>query len=149
MEMNYQLKRQIMKLKKIKEIQKEKLDDIFVDDKDLIKKNKKKTKTKTNKKNKPIDFLDYAKEKGLDINLEYEETKQLEFPKEYNKKFDNKNRTSYPEKKYENKDNKKEKENWPKKRQKMIEKDLEYDSDQEKKYNEGLKGIAIIKIINL
>ena len=36
----------------------------------------------------------------------------------------------------------KEKENWPKKRQKMIEKDLEYDSDQEKKYNEGLKGIG-------
>ena len=36
----------------------------------------------------------------------------------------------------------KEKENWPKKRQNMIEKDLEYDSDQEKKYNEGLKGIG-------
>jgi len=35
-----------------------------------------------------------------------------------------------------------EKENWPKKRQKLIEKDLEYDSDQEKKYNEGLKGIG-------
>jgi RNA-binding protein 25 len=35
-----------------------------------------------------------------------------------------------------------DKENWPKKRQKLIEKDLEYDSDQEKKYNEGLKGIG-------
>ena len=35
-----------------------------------------------------------------------------------------------------------EKENWPKKRQKLIEKDLEYDSDKEKKYNEGLKGIG-------
>jgi len=33
----------------------------------------------------------------------------------------------------------KEKENWPKKRQKMIEKDLEYDSDQEKKYNEAIR----------
>ena len=36
----------------------------------------------------------------------------------------------------------KEKENWPKKRQKLIEKDLEYDSDKEKKYNEALKGIG-------
>ena len=36
----------------------------------------------------------------------------------------------------------KEKENWPKKRQKLIEKDLAYDSDKEKKYNEGLKGIG-------
>ena len=36
----------------------------------------------------------------------------------------------------------KEKENWPKKRQKLIEKDLEYDSEQEIKYNEGLKGIG-------
>ena len=36
----------------------------------------------------------------------------------------------------------KEKENWPKKIQKLIEKDLEYDSDQEQKYNEGLKGIG-------
>ena len=36
----------------------------------------------------------------------------------------------------------KEKENWPKKIQKMIEKDLEYDSDKEQKYNEGLKGIG-------
>ena len=35
-----------------------------------------------------------------------------------------------------------EKENWPKKREKLIEKDLEYDSDQEQKYNEGLKGIG-------
>ena len=35
-----------------------------------------------------------------------------------------------------------EKENWPKKIQKLIEKDLEYDSDKEKKYNEGLKGIG-------
>ena len=35
-----------------------------------------------------------------------------------------------------------DKENWPKKREKLIEKDLEYDSDQEKKYNEGLKGIG-------
>ena len=37
---------------------------------------------------------------------------------------------------------KKEKENWIKKREKLIEKDLEYDSDKEKKYNEGLKGIG-------
>ena len=36
----------------------------------------------------------------------------------------------------------KEKENWPKKIQKLIEKDLEYDSDKEKKYDEGLKGIG-------
>ena len=36
----------------------------------------------------------------------------------------------------------KEEENWPKKRQKLIEKDLAYDSDKEKKYNEGLKGIG-------
>ena len=36
----------------------------------------------------------------------------------------------------------KEKENWPKKIQKMIEKDLEYDSEKEQKYNEGLKGIG-------
>ena len=35
-----------------------------------------------------------------------------------------------------------EKENWPKKREKLIEKDLEYDSDKEKKYSEGLKGIG-------
>ena len=35
-----------------------------------------------------------------------------------------------------------EKENWPKKIQKLIEKDLEYDSDKERKYNEGLKGIG-------
>ena len=49
---------------KLKEIKKGKLDDIFVDDKELINKNKKKTKTKASKKNKPIDFMDYAKEKG-------------------------------------------------------------------------------------
>ena len=36
----------------------------------------------------------------------------------------------------------KEKENWPKKIQKMIEKDLEYDSDKEKKFDEDLKGIG-------
>ena len=36
----------------------------------------------------------------------------------------------------------KEKENWPKRREKLIEKDLEYDSDKEKKFNEGLKGIG-------
>ena len=36
----------------------------------------------------------------------------------------------------------KDKENWPKKIQKLIEKDLEYDSDEEQKYNEGLKGIG-------
>ena len=36
----------------------------------------------------------------------------------------------------------KDKENLPKKIQKLIEKDLEYDSDQEQKYNEGLKGIG-------
>lgn len=119
---------------KIKEIQKEKLDDIFVDDKDLIKKNKKKTKTKTNKKNKPIDFLDYAKEKGLDINLEYEETKQLEFPKEYNKKYDNKNRISYTEKKYENKDNKKER-NDNKKEEKEKIKENNDDKEDEKENN--------------
>ena len=35
-----------------------------------------------------------------------------------------------------------EKENWPKKREKLIEKDLDYDSDKEKKYSEGLKGIG-------
>ena len=36
----------------------------------------------------------------------------------------------------------KEIENLPKKKKKLLEKDLEYDSDKEKKYNEGLKGIG-------
>ncbi len=36
----------------------------------------------------------------------------------------------------------KEKENLPNKKKKLLEKDLQYDSDKEKKYNEGLKGIG-------
>ena len=88
---------------KLEEIKKEKLDDIYVDDKKLINKNKKKGKTKASKKNKPIDLFDYAKENGLDINLQYEETKPIEFPKDYNKKNENK-RTYYPEKTNEKKD---------------------------------------------
>jgi len=74
---------------KLEEMKKEKLDDIYIDDKELVNKNKKKTKIKGSKKNKPIDLFDYAKENGLDINLQYEEIKQMEFPKEYNKKNDN------------------------------------------------------------
>ena len=72
---------------KLKEIKKEKLDDIYVDDKELINKNKKKNKTKANKKNKPIDFMDYAKEKGLDINLQYEETKPPQLQSQFKKEF--------------------------------------------------------------
>ena len=105
---------------KLQEIKKEKLDDIYVDDKEITKKNKKKIKTKTNKKNKAIDFLDYAKEKGLDINLQYEETKPIEFPKEYNKKNDN-NRNYYNDKKNDYKDMKKGTEQ----KQKQKEKDKE------------------------
>ena len=74
---------------KLEKIKKEKLDDIYIDDKELINKTKKKSKVKGSKKNKPIDLFDYAKENGLDINLQYEETKPMEFPKEYNKKNDN------------------------------------------------------------
>ena len=36
----------------------------------------------------------------------------------------------------------KEKENLPNKKKKLLEKDLQYDSDKEKKYSEGLKGIG-------
>ena len=78
-----------MKEEKLIEITKEKLDDIYIDDKEVTKKSKKKNKVKTSKKNKLIDFMDYAKEKGLDINLQYEEAKPMEFPKDYKIKKDN------------------------------------------------------------
>ena len=78
-----------MKEEKLKEIPKETLDDIYIDDKEITKKNKKKNKTKANKKNKAIDFMDYAKENGLDINLQYEEEKPMQFPKDYKTKIDN------------------------------------------------------------
>ena len=92
--------------KKLQIIKKEKLDEnLFIEDKEAANKNKKKQKIKTSKKNKPIDFLDYAKEKGLDINLQYEETKPMEFSKEFNKKTYNTKNTKQ-EKKIEDKDEK-------------------------------------------
>ncbi len=36
------------------------------------------------KKNKGMDFMEYAKNKGIEINLQYEEPKQLEVPKQQN-----------------------------------------------------------------
>ena len=75
---------------KLEPIKKEKIDSMFSDDKETNKKSKKKTKTKNKKKN-GIDLFDYAKEKGLDINIQYEEVKHVEFeaPK---KNFNNNNR---------------------------------------------------------
>ena len=63
--------------------------------------NSKKKKGKL-KKNKGIDFMDYAKDKGIEINLQYEEPKQLEMPKpqsNYKKDFE--------KQKYENNQKKK------------------------------------------
>ena len=132
---------------KLEEIKKEKLDDIYVDDKQLINKNKKKGKTKASKKNKPIDLFDYAKENGLDINLQYEETKPIEFPKDYNKKNENK-RTYYPEKTNEKKDkdvkktiNDKKKEEKEKEHEKEDDKEKNYENNDYKKNNNyGNKG---------
>ena len=89
---------------KLKEIKKEKLDDIYIDDKELVNKNKKKTKTKASKKHKAIDFMDYAKEKGLDINLQYEESKPIEFPKDYKYNRTNNNKNNYIDNKKDNKE---------------------------------------------
>ena len=43
----------------------------------------KKKKNKLKKK-KGMDFMEYAKNKGIEINLQYEEPKQLEIPKQQN-----------------------------------------------------------------
>ena len=121
---------------KLEEIKKEKLDDIYIDDKELINKNKKKPKGKGNKKNKPIDLFEYAKENGLDINIQYEETKPMEFPKEYNKKNDNYKFNNI--KKVENRnrnDDKKKENNYEKEDEKEKNNDYEYNKYGNKGYD--------------
>ena len=120
---------------KLEEIKKEKLDDIYIDDKELINKNKKKSKVKGNKKNKPIDLFDYAKENGLDINLQYEETKPMEFPKEYNKKSDNYKYNNVKKVVNENKnDDKKKENNYEKEDEKEKNNDYENNKYGNKRY---------------
>ena len=120
---------------KLEEIKKEKLDDIYIDDKELINKNKKKSKVKGNKKNKPIDLFDYAKENGLDINLQYEETKPMEFPKEYNKKNDNYKYNNAKKVVNENKnDDKKKENNYEKEDEKEKNNDYENNKYGNKRY---------------
>ena len=129
---------------KLEEIKKEKLDDIYIDDKDLININKKKPKGKGNKKNKPIDLFDYAKENGLDIKIQYEETKPMEFPKENKRKNDNYKYNNI--KKVENRnrnDDKKKENNYEKEDEKEKNNDYENNKygnkgyDKKKNYDFG------------
>ena len=70
------------------------------------------------KKNKGMDFMEYAKDKGIEINLQYEEPKQLEVPKQQNyykkdfekPKYDNEQRKRQVYDKTKEKEKEKEKE---------------------------------------
>ena len=106
----------IMTEPKLEPIKKEKIDSMFSDEKETSKKNKKKTKAKNKKKNQ-MDLFDYAKENGLDINIQYEDIKPVDF--DFAKKnFNNNNKTNQTynkdsnieknEKKVENKEKEKE-----------------------------------------
>ena len=151
---------------KLEPIKKEKLDSMFSDEKEASKKNKK--KSKKNKKKNQIDLFDYAKEKGLEINLQYEDVKPVEFDfQKINLNNNNKTNQAYnkqsnvepKERKIENKEKEKEinkknekqkiKEN--KKDNKNANKNIENnyenneeENDEEKydnfKYNEIFKG---------
>ena len=151
---------------KLEPIKKEKLDSMFSDEKEAPKKNKK--KSKKNKKKNQIDLFDYAKEKGLEINLQYEDVKPVEFDfQKINLNNNNKTNQAYnkqsnvepKERKIENKEKEKEinkknekqkiKEN--KKDNKNANKNIENnyenneeENDEEKydnfKYNEIFKG---------
>ena len=151
---------------KLEPIKKEKLDNMFSDEKEASKKNKK--KSKKNKKKNQIDLFDYAKEKGLEINLQYEDVKPVEFDfQKINLNNNNKTNQAYnkqsnvepKERKIENKEKEKEinkknekqkiKEN--KKDNKNANKNIENnyenneeENDEEKydnfKYNEIFKG---------
>ena len=100
---------------KLEPIKKEKLDSMFSDEKEGSKKNKK--KSKKNKKKNQIDLFDYAKEKGLEINLQYEDVKPVEFDfQKINLNNNNKTNQAYnkqsnvepKERKIENKEKEKE-----------------------------------------
>ena len=151
---------------KLEPIKKEKLDSMFSDEKEASKKNKK--KSKKNKKKNQIDLFDYAKEKGLEINLQYEDVKPVEFDfqkinlnnnnktnQAYNKqsnvepkerKIENKEKEKEINKKDEkkkNKENKKDNKNANKNIENNYENNEE-ENDEEKydnfKYNEIFKG---------
>ena len=100
---------------KLEPIKKEKLDSMFSDEKETSKKNKK--KTKKNKKKNQIDLFDYAKENGLEINLQYEDVKPIDFDfQKINLNDNNKTNQTYnkqsnieqKEKKIENEEKEKE-----------------------------------------
>ena len=91
------------------------------------------------KKNKAIDFMDYAKDKGIEINLQYEEPKQLEMPKPQNNykkdfekpKYENNPKIKTSNDKLKDKDKEKEKEKEKEKKENIIEekKDNEFKDD--------------------
>ena len=92
------------------------------------------------------DLTDLANSNILENEREKErKRKKIEKAKKFEKLFSDFERNWLKQERNKEKERiklQKEKENWPKKRQKLIEKDLAYDSDKEKKYNEGLKGIG-------
>ena len=93
-------------------------------------KNKNQKKSKKNKK--AVDFMEYAKDKGINLNIQYEESsKTTDFNK--NKKFDNRENFNYRE----DNDKNKEKNYTNKKFDKTenFKKNNKYSDDHVKKYN--------------
>ena len=115
---------------KLEPMKKEEIDSMFSDEKGTTKKNKKKNKGKNKKKNE-IDLFDYAKEKGLDINLQYEDPKPVEF--DFDKKnYNNNSKINQP---YNKEPNTEKKEN----KIEMKEKEKVNNKKEEKKKNQQNK----------
>ncbi len=71
---------------------------------------KKGKKGKNSKKKKGMDFLDYAKSNGIDLNIQYEDNSQTGYNNNYKNKYENNNQNKYEnnqnyQNKYENNQN--------------------------------------------
>ena len=126
---------------KLEPIKKEKLDSMFSDEKETSKKNKK--KTKKNKKKNQIDLFDYAKENGLEINLQYEDVKHIDFDfQKINLNDNNKtNQTYNKQSNIEQKEKKKENEEKEKEINKKDKKKKNRENKKENKKDNFMKKV--------